>query len=251
MDKLVGHKESTEKEIKNRKEFYELFNDIPIPENEILNNLGLFINRQNWSRILFLHELYKKIITVPGNIFEFGTRFGQIMSFYTSLRGIYEPYNWSRKIIGFDTFEGFPNEPNEKDGVHTATAKGSYSTKKNYEGILEKILKYHESENPISHIKKFEIVKGDIEKTLDEHLKKNPQTVIALAYVDFNLYEPTKYCLEKIKPFLTKGSVIAFDDFNHHAFPGETIAIREILGLDKISIKRVPYQPWGAYTIIE
>ena len=57
MDKLVGHKESTEKEIKNRKEFYELFNDIPIPENEILNNLGLFINRQNWSRILFLHEL--------------------------------------------------------------------------------------------------------------------------------------------------------------------------------------------------
>ncbi|MBL77069.1 MAG: crotonobetainyl-CoA--carnitine CoA-transferase [Chloroflexi bacterium] len=251
MKKTGLHYASTKDEIKNREEFQKIFKTIPIPESEIFQNLGLFINRQSWSRILFLHELYKKIIPIPGNIFEFGTRFGQIMSFYTSLRGIYEPYNWSRKIIGFDTFEGFPKEPHKKDGGHSATSKGAYSTEKNYEEILEKILEYHESENPISHIKKFEIVKGDIEKTLDGYLNQNPHTLIALAYIDFNLYEPTKYVLEKIKPFLTKGSILAFDDMNHDTFPGETRAISEVLGLEKISLRRMPYQPWGAYTVIE
>jgi hypothetical protein len=31
------------------------------------------------------------------------------MALFTTLRNIYEPYNMSRKIIGFDTFEGFPS----------------------------------------------------------------------------------------------------------------------------------------------
>ena len=251
MHKHTGDWKSTKVEEENREKFYELFKNTPIAKDELLYSLGLFINRQAWSRLLFLHELYQKIITVPGNIFEFGARYGQTMAFFTCLRGIYEPFNWSRKIIGFDTFEGFPKDPHLKDGNDPATKKGAYSIEPNYEEILEKILTYHESESPISHIKKFELIKGDATKTLDEYLNKNPQTVIALAYIDFNLYEPTKYCLEKIKPYLTKGSVIAFDDFNHSTFPGETIAIREVIGLDNISIRRVPYQPWGAYVIVE
>jgi len=246
-----GDWKSTDEEERNRADFYELFKNTPIPKDEILYSLGLFINRQSWSRILFLHELYQKIISIPGHIFEFGTRYGQTMAFYTCLRGIYEPFNWSRKIIGFDTFAGFPKEPHMKDGNDPATNKGAYSIEPDYEKILEKILTYHESESPISHIKKFELIKGDVTKTLDEYLNRNPQTVIALAYIDFNLYEPTKYCLERIRPHLTKGSVIAFDDFNHDTFPGETIAIREAIGLDNLSIRRVPYQPWGAYAIIE
>ncbi len=251
MHKHAGDWKSTDEEEQNRENFYDLFKNTPIAKDELLYSLGLFINRQSWSRILFLHELYQKIISVPGHIFEFGARYGQTMAFYTCLRGIYEPFNWSRKIIGFDTFEGFPKEPHMKDGNDPAAGKGAYSIEPGYEKILEKILTYHESESPISHIKKFELIKGDAMKTLDEYLNKNPQTVIALAYIDFNLYEPTKYCLERIKPHLTKGSVIAFDDFNHDTFPGETIAIREAIGLDNISIKRVPYQPWGAYAIIE
>ena len=46
---------------------------------------------------------------------EFGVRWGRNMSLYTSLRHIYEPYNSSREIIGFDTFEGFPSV-DPKDG---------------------------------------------------------------------------------------------------------------------------------------
>ena len=79
-------------------------------------------------------------------------------------------------------------------------------------------------------LKKFELVKGDATKTIKEYLERNPQTVIALAYFDLDLYEPTKECLKAILPFLTKGSIIGFDELNAEVFPGETIAFREVLG---------------------
>ena len=39
--------------------------------------------------------------------------------------------------------------------------KNALSTHKNQHEFLEKILKFHEELNPLNHIKKFEIVKGD------------------------------------------------------------------------------------------
>jgi hypothetical protein len=99
---------STQAEIDNRKRFLELLKSTPIPDDELLGNLGLFLSRQTLSRILFMHELYQKIINVHGVVIEFGVRWGQNLALFESFRGIYEPYNFNRKIIGFDTFSGFP-----------------------------------------------------------------------------------------------------------------------------------------------
>ena len=99
---------STTQEINSRKAFMEIFTSRGgISDSEFMNNLGLFINRQSLSRILFMHELYKKIIDVHGVIIEFGVRWGQNLALFENFRGIYEPFNYNRKIIGFDTFEGF------------------------------------------------------------------------------------------------------------------------------------------------
>ena len=106
---------STKDEISKRKNFIEMLLNTPIPKEELIHNLGLFLNRQTLSRILFMHELYKKILEVHGVIIEFGVRWGQNLSLFTSFRGMYEPFNYNRKIIGFDTFEGF-SKLDEKDG---------------------------------------------------------------------------------------------------------------------------------------
>ncbi len=162
----------------------------------------------------------------------------------------YEPYNYSRKIVGFDTFEGFPSI-HEKDGYRKFSKVGAYSVTENYEEHLESILNYHETESPLSHIKKYEILKGDVMVTFKEYLNKNPETIISLAYFDLDIYEPTKKCLELIKSYLTKGSVIGFDELAFKDFPGETIAFREVLGLDKYKIQRTPLNPFPSYIIIE
>ena len=234
----------------NRKDIINLFKNCPIPDDELLRNLGLFINPADLKKFLFINDLYQKIIDVHGIIIEFGVRWGQNLSLFQSLRSIYEPYNYNRKIVGFDTFKGFPTI-HDKDGDSDFASVSAYSVTKNYEEYLDKVLRNLEQECPLNHIKKYELVKGDAVSEIDNYLKNNPETIISLAYFDFDIYEPTKKCLESIKNHLTKGSIIGFDELNHHHFPGETIALKEVFGLDKFGIKRSPFSHFQSFIVYE
>jgi hypothetical protein len=222
----------------------------PIPKKEILANLGLFLNRASLSRILFMHNLYLKIINTHGIIAEFGVRWGQNMALLSSFRNIYEPHNYSRKIIGFDTFEGFP-EISPQDGEANSSKVGAYAVEKNYESYLENILQLHENLAPRSHLKKFQLIKGDVKDTLPEYLEKHPETIFSLVYFDMDLYEPTKFCLSSIKNHLTKGSIVAFDELMSEQFPGETLALREQWGLTNYRIYKDPVSHYQSYLVIE
>lgn len=228
----------------------ELFKKSPIPDDQIFSNLGLYLKSKDLSRILFLNHLYQEIIDVQGVIFDFGTRWGQNMAVFGALRGIYEPFNRHRKIVGFDTFSGFPKISKE-DGTSDLMRPGNISVTKNYCEYLRKIIEYHEETSPLSHIKKYEIAVGDATREIKKYLRKNPETIVALAYFDFDIYEPTKKCLMAIKPHLVKGSLLAFDELNDHDSPGETIALSEAFGLNNIKLKRYPYTSRTSYFIIE
>lgn len=240
---------TTTKETSQRERFFKTFKDCPIPDNELLSNLGLFMRRQDLSRLLFMHELYKKIVPLQGIVMEFGVRWGRNMALFESFRGMYEPYNHRRKIVGFDTFQGFPSI-HAKDGMSDIASRGAYATTERYEEYLKQVLDYHEKESPLSHIKKYELRKGDAIKETTQYLSDNPETIVALAYFDFDIYEPTKKCLEAIKGYLTKGSIIGFDELNSHDFPGETIALKEVFGLDQYKIIRSPHSV-QSYIVIE
>ncbi|GAI57634.1 unnamed protein product, partial [marine sediment metagenome] len=207
------------------------------PDDQILSNLGLFLSSKNLARILLMHHIYQQIIDVQGIVIDFGTRWGQNMSLFAAMRGIYEPFNRHRKIVGFDTFEGFPSI-SEQDGSSDLMQAGSITVTENYEEYLEKVMEYQELDNPLSHIKKFEIVAGDAVVEIDRYLARYPETIIALAYFDFDIYEPTQKCLKAIRPHLVKGSLLAFDELNDRDSPGETIALQEVFGLNNVRLKR-------------
>lgn len=61
---------SSDKELMRREKFFEIFKNCPLPKKEMLRNLALFQNRQTLSRLIFIHEIYKKIINVHGVIME-------------------------------------------------------------------------------------------------------------------------------------------------------------------------------------
>ncbi|GGI54431.1 crotonobetainyl-CoA--carnitine CoA-transferase [Oxalicibacterium solurbis] len=239
---------STKYEEENKKAFATSLKNTRIPNEELLDNIGLYLTRQALSRINFIQKLYELIVPVHGVVMEFGVRWGQNMSLFSVLRGIHEPFNYNRKIIGFDTFSGFPSITKE-DGSSVGT--GDYSVPSGWENDLEKILSFHEQNAPIAHKKKYELVIGDATLTLPAYLEQHPETIIAFAYFDFDIYEPTKKCLEAILPHLTKGSVLAFDELNCAQFPGETRAVREVLGLSKYAIRRDVSNPLMSYLIIE
>lgn len=249
--KLQSSFRATERENTMRHDFYKMLKHSPIPNEQILAHLALYLNRQTLSQLLFMHELYQHIIKVHGVVMEFGPRWGRNLALFQSFRGIYEPFNHNRKIIGFDTFEGFPSVDKKRDGSSELVSKGIFNVTANYEQHLEKVMQYHENESPISHLKKFEIVKGDVIQTLPAYLERHPETIVAMAYFDLDLYVPTKKCLQALKKHIARGTVLGFDELNYDHFPGETQAFREELGLDKHQVRRSIYSGTSSYIIVE
>jgi len=245
---IVTH--ADESQPHRREQLVKLLKSCPIPDNEILLNMGLFLVPQTLSRILFMDFLYQKILNIQGVIFDFGTRWGQNLSLFTALRGIYEPFNRLRKVVGFDTFEGFPSITKE-DGKSEMMVEGGYSVIEGYADYLSNILNIHEQESPLSHIKKYEVIKGDATTEVKKYFDRNPETIISLAYFDFDLYEPTKECLLAIRGRLVRGSVLGFDELNDHDCPGETLAVKEVLGLKRYPVRRFPPSARTSYLVID
>jgi hypothetical protein len=241
---------ASDHEQKNRDEMLALLERAPIPRDQLLSNIGLFIESKNLARILFMDHLFKQIVEVPGAILEFGTRWGQNLALFSALRGIYDPFNRHRRIIGFDTFTGFPSVRPE-DGASDMIRKGNLATTENYEQFLRSVLSAHEKLNPLSHLTKHDLRVGDSTVEVKRFLDDEPHTIVALAYFDFDLFEPTKACLEAVRPRLVKGSVIGFDELNDPDSPGETLGLMEAFGLNNIRLKRFRYASRVSYFIVE
>jgi len=221
------------------KAFTALLKSAPLPDDELLPNLGLFLTSKAFSRLLFFYEIYRKIVGTHGVIMEFGVRWGQTLSILSALRGIFEPFNRHRKIIGFDTFAGFKGL-GKKDGKLCQCADGSFSVAPGYENYLAQILGLQEALNPIAHLKKFDLVKGDATRTIPRYFKAHPETIVSLAIFDFDIYKPTQAALQAVKPHLMRGSVLVFDELCDDIFPGETVALQEVFGLNNVRVQRLP-----------
>lgn len=223
--------------VNSREQIADALLESPLPRNELLRNLGLYLLPMDLRRFLFFDSLYRRFIDVPGVIVEFGCRWGQNLAILQSLRAIYEPYNVLRKIIGFDTFQGFPGVT-EKDGTASCLTTGGYGVCEEYPSYLEGLLSLKETQSPISNMKKFELIAGDAATTFEQYLREHPETIVAFAYFDMDLYEPTKQCLKLLMKHVTKGSVIGFDELNMSQFPGETLALQEAVGTNKVRLQR-------------
>src|SRR5882672_284320 len=116
---ISGKSYASAEEMEAYNQLHRMKEQSPIPDIEILANLGLFLVRGSFGRMIFMHKLYLRILNTHGVIMEFGVRWGQNMALFTTFRSLYEPYNLSRKIIGFDTFQGFPDVAPE-DGASDA-----------------------------------------------------------------------------------------------------------------------------------
>jgi hypothetical protein len=214
-------------------------------------HLLTYLRRQSLAKILWWNYLYPKIINTPGVILEFGVHYGTTLSTLISLRGLYEPYNYQRDIIGFDTFQGFPKITESDSNKDILWNAGDYATPQGFANHLEEVLGIQERMSPISQIKKHSLVIGDASVSFPEWLKDNPEQLIALLILDMDIYEPTLNVLKHSQERLTKGSIVVLDEIASKAFPGETKAFMEIIGARNVSLRRFPFQPTASYFVVE
>jgi hypothetical protein len=153
-------------------------------------------------------------------------------------------------IVGFDTFSGFPSVyPN--DGNADIVSVGAYSVTEGYENYLAGVDDFHEQESPIAFKQKYRLSKGDASVEFPRYLDAHPETMLALAYFEFDLYDPTKRCLEAVTSRLTRGSVVGFDGLKLADFPGETRVLQETIGLGHYRIQRSPHSGASSFLVIE
>jgi hypothetical protein len=229
----------------------EAFTSSAVPVAQRLQTFPRHVRRQDVARFLVKHELFKASLNANGSIVECGVFAGGGLFGWLHFSSIYEPYNHTRRIIGFDTFSGFPSV-HEKD-LTTAksehTKVGAFETASSIQSELENLAGIHNSNRPIGHIPKIELVAGDACQTIPEYAAKNPHLLISLLYLDFDLYAPTKAALDVLYPHVVKGGVIAFDELNCAEFAGETTALKEALDLRQVELKRFPMDPYVSYFV--
>ena len=205
-----------------------------------------FSTKRSLARFLVKEKLFEKILHINGIVIECGVFNGAGLFTWAQLSNIYEPVNYNRKIVGFDTFAGFPNVNDEQDNIGVLVSKEGDLKGSTLEEIEISIEKYN-NERHLSHIKNVELVQGDFNVTAERYLEKNQHTIISLLYLDFDLYEPTKKALELFLPRMPKGAIVAFDEINCESFPGETKALHEVMGINNYEIRRFPIDPWISY----
>jgi hypothetical protein len=222
----------------------------PFSQVDKMQNFTKYIPRQALTKFLCKQELFKKILNIHGSIIEAGVLFGGGIMTWAQLSAIYEPVNYTRRIIGFDTFEGFPAIAKQDE---TATSperhKGGMAVD-SYED-LQIAIKLFDQNRPIGHIPKVELIKGDARQTIPEYLEKHPYLVVSLLYLDFDLYEPTVVALENLLPRMPKGAIIGFDEINSPSWPGETLAVLEKVGIQKLKIERFYFESYSSYAILD
>jgi macrocin-O-methyltransferase TylF-like protien len=232
-----------------RAEVITLLQHTPIPSADLWRNLPLYLRSATVFDILAMHTLYQRILDVPGVVIEFGIRWGQRLATFIALREILEPGNPYRYVIGFDTFAGFP-EISPEDGSAPAVQPGAFAVTPGYEHHLTEVLSAHERAGSLGHLRRFALQVGDVRQTLPAYLATHPETVIALAYFDLDLYEPTKACLTAIRPHLVRGSLVAFDEMAHPAWPGETTALKAVLNIADLRLEKPQGQPYPAFFVV-
>lgn len=217
---------------------------------EKLDAFPKFATRQSLAKFLTKYEIFKQVLDVNGSIVEGGVLHGGGTLTWAKLSSILEPINHTRKVIGFDTFSGFPS-------VAAEDLKGGTSSHFHVGGLtgspkedVEKAIKLYDLNRPLKHIPKVELVEGDACLTAQQYLRDNPHLVVSILYLDVDLFEPTKALIEAFLPRMPKGSIIAFDELNAKMFPGETVAVADVIGINNLQIRRFPFDSYVSYAVL-
>ncbi len=214
-----------------------------------LQNFPKYVRRQHLKRFLAFYEIFKLILPLKGSIVECGIFRGFGLMSWAKLSAILEPENLTRRIYGFDTFEGFPSvHPKDKNAGQKIESGGLAAH--SYEELLQLIQEY-DNDRFLGHIEKVKLITGDMVKSIPEFLQSNQQLIVSLLFMDCDLYEPTQIALKHFVPRMPKGSILAFDELDNPIWPGETLALLETLGIRNLKLQRIEWDPYISYVILE
>ncbi len=213
-----------------------------------LDQFPKYIRRQQLTRLMALYEVFKTALAVKGSLINCGVFRGFSLMAFAHFSAILEPTNLTRRIYGFDTFKGFASVGPQDKSAGRITEPGELAAA-SYDELVA-LIRAHVTNRYLGHIEKVRLIPGDAVDTIPAFVNENPHLLVSLLFLDFDLYGPTKAALEHFVPRMPKGAIIAFDELDNPLWPGETIALLETVGLQRLQIERLQYDPYIGFARI-
>lgn len=229
----------------------ELFKKRGYDAREILRHFPSYVMRRDLPRFLAHYELFKLVLDVPGSFADVGVFRGASFFTWANLLDIFAPGDRTRRVYGFDSFEGLQTF-NEADGpMHEPSGKVPGGYQAQYDD-LQLLVEIHSADSLMPGISRCELVVGDVRSTVKTFAEKHPGVAFSLLHLDLDLYEPTLDVLEALYPRVVTGGVICFDEYGMEPWEGEFRAVEEFISRlpGKPTLKAFPFasQP-SAYFI--
>lgn len=229
---------------------HQCFDANPETWEKKMENFPKYVRRQNLTRFLALYEIFKRVLPVKGSIVECGVFQGFGIMTWAKLSALLEPVNLTRRIYGFDTFEGFPSvSAADKSHFSDHVRAGDLFASSHEE--LKELVRIHDSTRFIGHVDKVKLVKGNAVETIPRFVEEHPHLLVSLLFLDFDLYEPTMAALKAFVPRMPKGAVIAFDELDNPLWPGETRAMLDFFKEKGLKLERVEFDPYIGFAVMQ
>lgn len=209
---------------------------------EYENGFYLASDVSRLAKAMAQFELFKMALELSGSIVECGVFKGASLVRFATYRQLLAG-GGSRKIIGFDTFDQFP----ETDLVDDQRHRENFIDQAGSESIGREQLLDVLARKGISE--KVELIQGNILETLPRYVADNPQLKISLLNLDTDIYEPAKCILENLHDRVVPGGVVILDNYGVHY--GETKAVDEFFAGREVVIRKLPYAATPSYLIKE
>jgi hypothetical protein len=207
-----------------------------------------YARRAQVTRFAALYELFKLALPVKGSIVECGVFRGASFMTFAQLSAALEPTNLTRRIYGFDSFAGFPAVGAEDKPGSTGAVAGDLAADSYQE--LSRLLEIYDTDRFLGHLPKARLIRGDVTATIPQFVAENPHLVVSLLFLDLDLYEPTAVALRHFLPRLPKGAIVAFDELDNPLWPGETSAVLDEVGLNRLELRRFDFDPYIGYAVM-
>jgi hypothetical protein len=222
---LRHFKENELSDLKRRIALVEKHNQHP---EVLLYNFARIARTQDMTRLLAFHETYSQIINIPGEIVEIGVLEGQSLFSFAHFAEIYEPRNYTRKIVGFDSLKGY-QLPGVKE-IKPVTPE-----------LLKEAVSIFNDSVHLNQFAKIELVEGDPEESIPKYFNPSSGRVCALLILHSGLYDVEKAALEAIWPRMAVGAVVLLGSFGFDETPQCTQVIDDVIGLENIELRRFPF----------
>lgn len=239
----------TPAEVEVGKNIERIFNECSDSVEIKLQNFPKYVRRQHLKRFLAMYELFKLVLPVKGSVVECGVFRGFGVMTWAKLSAMLEPENLTRRIYGFDTFQGFPTIGDKDRSKFASPAEGELSASSHDE--LLQLIEQYDRDRFLGHLPKVELIAGDITKSAAAFIESHPHVLISLLFIDCDLYDPTHAALKAFLPRMPKGAIVAFDELDNPIWPGETLAALENDLLKGLRLRRLEWDPYIAYAVIE